>query len=111
MLKLPPKVRSFAEAMLSPKFGSERFIAELVVNNRQGLVLTFCWLTDLSESVDCDAKAKSPEVRKAARIALRDLAEVVIEGSKTSLELRGIRSEAKKLVAEKLLADLNLIAF
>jgi hypothetical protein len=104
MTLLPEKVRTFAKLMENPAYGSERFIARLVLEDQQSIELTFDWLVGLSRSIDVDRKAKRPMVRKFARAALYDLADVILRDS----TMTNYRKEAATFACEKALEDMGV---
>jgi hypothetical protein len=110
----PPSVLAFAKTLGGAEFGSERFIATIVLRetcNVDLLSLTIDWLASLAEGVDVDPRAKSESVRRHAKVALRDLIVCIKNRTPSVPELRLHRAAQRNLIPAMLLVELGHLDF
>jgi hypothetical protein len=90
-----PKLFAVARLCNSPKYGSERFLAQLVLAG-QDPSLSFDWLLRLYSQNDVDRLARRSEVRTAARAGLSELAPIILANRCYA----AWREEARQIIAD-----------
>jgi hypothetical protein len=112
--EFPPTVISLAKLLADGLHGSEEFVAQMMLNDTKNVGLVgaaFSWLVFLAQSVDVDRRAKSPQIRRYAKVALGDLARAIIKASAEERSLMEFRAEQRKMVSTMRLLEIGAIEF
>jgi hypothetical protein len=115
MPEFPKAVTTLVSLLSGDEFGSEKYIAQMLsdgtATNVGRIEAALDWLACLARSVDCDKRAKSENIRRLSKVALRDLTVAIMKVSEKQPILKECRERQRRLVGTMLLIEIGAIEF